>query len=152
MSEMLGNHQFMIHNFKAAARMFEAAIQNTAQTKPLRKKLIVCYTQMGEIEKVFELLIPFLDEDLDFLITVNPMEVECPCPELIHDIEHSLHSQQDLQTNYVKLGIYWLYLDIGQSVKYLELARNQSHFKAEIEVILTHLYERIKAEKFNLVN
>jgi len=122
MNEMLGNRFFMIRNYAAAAHEFEAVLAADPHTKPVRKKLIICYVQLGQIPEALELFLGLVEEDTEFIINTDPEADDCPCPELIFEEENGVKPQRGSKTSLAALGILWLYCDIHKSLEYFEQA------------------------------
>lgn len=55
MSEMLGNQYFLSRNFSKAKEAYEKVLFSEPQNDFIKKRLIICYTQTGEINKAFDL-------------------------------------------------------------------------------------------------
>jgi pentatricopeptide repeat protein len=124
MHEMLGNQYFLARNYFSAAENLEKALWKTPGEKTIRRRLIICYTQIGRIEKALELFLNLIKEDIDFITNVNLIDDDCPCSELIFDIENKAKSySQSVDTNIV-LGILWLFCDIDRSINYFEQAHS----------------------------
>ena len=86
MSEMLGNQYFMARKFAASVPEFEEALAKTRDTKMIRKKLIICYTQVGQIQRAFQLFHSLIKEDIEFIANTDVIADDCPCPELVTNL------------------------------------------------------------------
>lgn len=117
MSEMLGNQYFMARKYNNAITEFEEIIAENKANKPIRKKLIICYTQIGKILKSLEHFHQLISEDIEFIINTNVIEDDCPCPELITQAENSLFNNTESSDYYILLGILWLYCDKQKSIE-----------------------------------
>lgn len=124
MSEMLGNQYFMARKYDLAEPVLEECLRKTPENKSIRKKLIVCYTQTGKIELALHTFLSLIKEDIEFIINTDPIEDDCPCPELIYDLENSGKSVDSLLIEYEKLGILWLYCNVTKSLDYFNRALN----------------------------
>ena len=71
MSEMLGNQYFLARKYSLAAEQLEKALFNDPGSKGIRRKLVVCYTQTGDIDKALQLFLSLIKEDIDFVITMG---------------------------------------------------------------------------------
>ena len=68
MSEMLGNQYFLARNYSGAAQELEKVLREDSKNKAIRRKLIVCYTQIGEIQEALSLFLSLAKEDIGFII------------------------------------------------------------------------------------
>ncbi len=118
MSEMLGNHYFLARKYLLATKELEEALKKQPQNKAIRRKLVICNAQCGELERALDLLISLLEEDIEFITKSDPIFDDCPCPELAYELESQVDSDKKLATSNLKLGIFWLYCEIDKSIYY----------------------------------
>lgn len=136
MYEMKGNQYFLARNYKKAAENLEMALQIDPANKGIKRKLIICYVQTGLIDKAVELFISLSKEDISFIINTDPIEDDCPCPELVYDIEARQKAERlSLQQAQV-LGILWLYCDVEVSHSYFQKALEIDPSNSRIKTIL----------------
>jgi len=139
MFEMLGNQFFLVRNYARAAEVLEEALLQDSKNKAIRKKLIICYTQIGEIEKALDLFISFITEDIKFLIDTNLEADDCPCMELVFDMEKKLAQNRESLDYHLILGMLWLYCDLKKSIKYfnqtLKLDPNNQKMKSILGIL-----------------
>ncbi len=119
MSEMLGNQYFMARNYKAAVRELKPVYLKDALNKSVQRKLIIAYAQIGKIMKAFELFTLLVNEDVGFIITADPIFDDCPCPEIVKQLQSSPQQKISPDAN-IYNGILWLYCDPKISIKYFE--------------------------------
>ena len=122
MEEMLGNQYFLTRNYKRAIPEFEKALLKQPGHKQIRKKLILCYTQTGNATKALELFFNLVKEDINFIINTHPIDDDCPCPEIITEMENKQDNNQESVHFDIILGILWLYCDIHKSIHYFRKA------------------------------
>jgi tetratricopeptide (TPR) repeat protein len=89
-SEMLGNKYFLARNYENAAMNFQHTLQIDPINKSVKKKLIICYTQIGNIQKAFENFYQLVKEDIttsetDMLLMIvlvlnSLINTEISCP------------------------------------------------------------------------
>jgi hypothetical protein len=119
MSEMLANHYFMIRDFAKAVNTYESLNIKPGISKAIRKKMIICYVRTFQIEKALAEFCRLVEEDITFISKTDLKADDCPCPEIISEIEndeiHFVTPQKDLV-----MGILWLYCDHKISLKYLD--------------------------------
>lgn len=123
MFEMLGNQFFLVRNYARAAEMLEKALLVRRGDKQLRRKLIICYTQLGEVEKALTYFCDLIEEDLDFIIHIDPVEEDCPCPDLVHNMERLRRQNRESFDFAVIMGILYLYCDQKKSLVYFRKAQ-----------------------------
>jgi pentatricopeptide repeat protein len=122
MDEMLGNHYFLARNYARAAELLENALRADPKSKPIRRKIIICYAQTGKIEKALKVFLSLIKEDIDFVINTDPVDDDCPCPELVFQLENE-HQENQASIDYqLVLGMLWLYCNLQKSNYYFEKA------------------------------
>ena len=83
MSEMLGNRYFLARQFDKAVPYLEGALaQNPAMDK-IKKKLVVCLIQTGQIERAISLFHEIILKNPQIIIDTDTYYDDCPCAELI---------------------------------------------------------------------
>ncbi|MFH1195633.1 MAG: hypothetical protein V1720_07950 [bacterium] len=122
MSEMLGNQYFMARNYSAAAVELEECLKLHPANKSIRKKLIVCYTQIGKVQHALNEFYSLVQEDIKFIAETDPIRDDCPCPELVAKIEKLNPANSGSMEYNIMTGIMWLYCDASKSLPYFENA------------------------------
>lgn len=120
MSEMLGNHYFISRNYAQAIDAFSKSFHPSYPNNIL-KKIIICYITEGNLSIAKEYFLKILNEDPYIIINTDLVDEDCPCPDLINQIEDKLYpapSSDDLTS----LSILWLYCDIEKSIDYFNKA------------------------------
>ena len=123
MFEMLGNQFFLVRNYPRAAEMLEKALLVRRGDKQLRRKLIICYTQLGEVAKALSYFCDLIEEDLDFIINIDPVAEDCPCPHLLQNMERLRRQNYESFDFAVILGILYLFCDAKKSARYFRKAQ-----------------------------
>lgn len=124
-SEMLGNKYFLARNYRGAAQNLQFVLTQNPINIPARKKIIICYTQTGEIEKAFDNFYTLVKEDVSSIINTDPVADDCPCPELIAKYGKVYEYEKISFDMKLMLGMLWLYCDVNQSLKiFSELTAN----------------------------
>lgn len=123
MFEMLGNQFFLVRNYTRAAEMLEKALLVRRGDKQLRRKLIICYTQLGEIEKALAYFCDLIEEDLDFIINIDPVAEDCPCPDLLQNMKRLRNQNRESFDFSVIMGILYLFCDAKKSQSYFRKAQ-----------------------------
>ena len=124
MDEMLGNHYFLSRNYGRAAELLEKALRAEPKNKSIRRKLIICFAQTGHIDKALSAFLSLIKEDIDFIINTDPVDDDCPCPELVFNMEHGNVSDQESIDSTMVLGMLWLYCNLHKSFEYFTQAAN----------------------------
>lgn len=124
MSEMLGNYYFQIRNFKSALTEFESSLSTSLENSQLKKKLVICYVQQKKTNNALKLFIDIISKDISIITSSMLREKDCPCPQLIYDIENGSCTFKSDFNKFVALGILWLYCEINTSLKYFFRAKH----------------------------
>ncbi|MEW6196719.1 MAG: hypothetical protein AB1521_16350 [Bacteroidota bacterium] len=136
MSEMLGNYHFLVRNYLSAIKPLEKLIETEPCAKKAKKKLIVCYTQTGQLENALKLFYELIREDIDCITNTNPETEDCPCPHLTKDLECGLIERNDEYKLNIELGMLWLYCNKVKSLEYFEKAAEQNPADKKIASII----------------
>ena len=137
MHEMLGNQYFMIRNFSAAKQEFELAMEDYPGNLKIKKKLIVCYTQTGDVARAFRLFKELVETDIEIIVNTHPVADDCPCPELIPIIEkQEAISINPFEANLI-LAMLWLYCDKENSMRYFLKAQAQKSENTELAEVIS---------------
>ena len=147
MSEMLGNQYFIARNYAAAEFELEKSFTKQPDSKPLKRKLIICFTQTGKINRSLDMLTTLIQEDIDFLIDADVIHDDCPCPELVKKFENKKSETDYELEDKIMLAILWLYCDTGKSLKYFESVESQIPGNDQIQICLRVIQEYIKTQK-----
>jgi tetratricopeptide (TPR) repeat protein len=119
-SEMLGNKYFLARNYKGAAENFQHTLQTDPINKAIRKKLIICYTQIGQIQKAFDNFYKLVKEDIYFVIETDLVAEDCPCPELIDKYGTVLPYESGSSDMKLMLAMLWLYCSVTKSLEFFQ--------------------------------
>lgn len=123
MSEMLGNYYFQIRNFKSALAEFESSLSTSVENIQLKKKLIICYVQQEKLRNALKLFAEIISKDIRIISSTMLTEKDCPCPQLIYEIENGAYTFKNEFNKLVALGILWLYCEINTSFEYFFRAK-----------------------------
>ena len=139
MSEMLGNQYFMARNYARAAEELEQVLIKDPANKPVRRKLIICFNQTGNIRRALEIFLSLIKDDIDFIINTDPVDDDCPCPELVYDLEKQARPEAESVEYHLKLGMLWLYCDLRKSIEHFEKAGELEPDNPDVKKVLTIL-------------
>lgn len=145
MYEMLGNHYFMIRDYARAAEMLFRALRKDPKSKPMRRKLVICLTQIGQVRRALEVFLSLIKEDISFIINTDPVADDCPCPDLVFDMEQRWKKDQASLDHSLTLGMLYLYCDVGKSLEYFLRAVQLNPDDPMIKSAVTFI--RLRAEK-----
>lgn len=140
---MLGNQYFMARNYIAAANAFQKVLIEDPNNINARKKLIIAFTQIGKYNKAVDLFYSFISNHLNNIIETDPIKDDCPCPELVHNLEHLTQRGDESFTTYEVLGILWLYCDIHKSIECFKKALKIKPKDEKANAILVILNKRL---------
>jgi tetratricopeptide (TPR) repeat protein len=125
MSEMLGNQYFLARNYENAAKNLQFALDNDPLNKAVRKKLIICYSQTGEIQKAFNIFYNLVLEDVDCIINTDVVSDDCPCPDLVKHYGKIFPYEENSTDLKIMLGMLWLYCEVQTSLKFFKSVLNE---------------------------
>jgi pentatricopeptide repeat protein len=150
MSEMLGNRYFIARQFEKAIPQLEDFLDQDLNTDKIKKKLIICYIETGNIEKAFTFFCELVKKDPKIIIDTDPYYDDCPCGELIPNWESKLQLTQNSYGFYEVLGMLCLYCDITKSIKYFEKALPNTKNQTLINSIIKRLSDFSLQQNSNL--
>ena len=145
-SEMLGNQYFIVRKYKSAAISLGQVLSDNPNNNEAKKKLIICYTQLGEIEKALQLFKELIEDDIDLIINTNVEEDYCPCTELIAKYGNVLPYENNSRDLKLMLAILWLYCDISNSISFFKTLLEQEPDNKQIKSIISIIEERLKSK------
>ncbi len=122
MSEMLGNQYFMVRKYFDAKTEYENELIKYPANKSILKKLIICLTQTGEVQKALDHFYKLAITDIEYIIDTDPVRDDCPCVELIEQLKKSIGNYKNVFDEQVINGILWGYCDITNSIQHFEKA------------------------------
>ncbi|VAX29001.1 hypothetical protein MNBD_IGNAVI01-3087 [hydrothermal vent metagenome] len=117
MNEMLGNQYYLSERYKEASEQYEKALLINPTNYSIKKKLIICYLQIGDLQMALKIFTSLISENIQVLLNCNLDCENCPCQQKIYELENypaELSEKEKLEM----LGILWLYCDIYNSRKY----------------------------------
>lgn len=151
-SEMLGNQYFLAKKYASAAGNFQQTLLDDPQNKSVRKKLIICYIQTGEIRKALEVFKELIEEDIDFIINTDIKEDACPCIELIAKYGNVLPYEDNSVDMRIMLSILWLYCDVEKSLEFFKSLLDENVENEKISSIVKIIENRLKTKQPNKIN
>lgn len=144
MSEMLANQYFLARRFDKAQPMFAALLAKEPENLRAKKKLIICCTQLGELEQAERLFLEVLRANPYVIIDTDPQSEDCPCPELVEDLEQALKMLPPSAKQLNHLGILYSYCNAETALRYflrsLRVNCEQPSIQKAVD-ILTELQE-----------
>lgn len=128
----------MARKYQEAVKELEPIYLNEPENKNVRRKLIIGYIQTGKLMKGLELFTSLVKEDISFIVIADPIFDDCPCPEIVKELEPSPSESISPDVN-IYNGILWLYCDPKTSLKFFEKAiidfPENKELKETVEII-----------------
>ena len=152
MSEMLANHYFLNRNFLSAKSIYESILEKDTTNKSIKKKLTICYITTGEIDKALNLFLSQIKDDIDFVITTDIHSEDCPCPELISQIENEEILFKNENEKTTALGMLWLYCSLEKSIDFFKKVEVKNPDDKIIKEINSNLINKLVTNKQNSIN
>jgi tetratricopeptide (TPR) repeat protein len=136
MSEMLGNKYFQSRNYSMAASTFSKVYTSDPHNLSVRKKMIICFTQTGELSKAFDFFYALVKENIKYIINTDLVGDDCPCEELANKYGKILPYEANSNDLKLLLGMLWLYCDVDKSLSFFtQLELIQPNKKKYSEII-----------------
>lgn len=153
MSEMLGNQYFLSRNFLKAKEAYETVLLRDPQNDFVKKRLIICYTQSGEIDKAFDLFYEIVKKDIDILITTDIIRDDCPCPELLSKYGNVKPDEESSRDTKLMLGMLWLYCDAEMSLEFFDSLAKEDTTNFKFVEVMNKIKSKInKSQGYNSFN
>ena len=144
-SEMLGNKYFLARKYKNAAENFQHTLQADPINKSVRKKLVICYTQIGQIQKALENFYILVKEDVNFIMETDIVADDCPCPELIDKYRSVFPYEKDSFDLKLMLAMLWLYCDAKKSLEFFKRILIEEPSDLRMKEIVSSIEKNIKS-------
>jgi tetratricopeptide (TPR) repeat protein len=144
-SEMLGNKYFLARKYENAAMNYQYTLQNNPVNKTARKKLIICYTQIGQIKKAFENFYQLVKQDINFILETDPIADDCPCIELTNKYGNILPYENESYDLKLMLSMLWLYCNPEKSLEFFKRVLVENPTDQKIKEIVCIIEEKIKS-------
>jgi len=148
MNEMLANQLFMARKYSDALPLLEKTIADNPNHKGAKRKLIICYAQTGEIRKSAVLFDSLIQEDIQFIIDADPINDDCPCPEIIEKVDHTIKVAEKDLNSIIQLAILMLYCDAEKSLTLFDQAQNM----APNDELVKHIFNTIQNHNLTALN
>lgn len=148
MNEMLGNQLFMARSYSEALKNLQNALLDNPDNKSIKRKLIICYAQTGDIYKSLNLFYELIKEDIQFIIDADPILDDCPCNEIIDQLEEQTDFNYDLFESKIYQGIIWLYCDAEKSLASFLKASEVNNSNEVVQSVIEQI-ENYRATKSN---
>lgn len=147
MSEMLGNQYFLSRNFSKAKEAYEKVLESEPENDFIKKRLIICHTQTGEIKKAFELFYEVVKRNIELITKTDIVADDCPCPELISRYGNIKPDEECSYDSKLMLGILWLYCSIEKSFEFFDALAAEEDSDIKIKEIRDLIKEKINQSK-----
>ena len=147
MSVMLGNRYFIARQYEKAISLLEEALPNSNTPEKIKKKLVICYVQVGKIERALMHFHDLIRIDPKIIIDTDPYHDDCPCYVIIPSWEKKLKNEVHVQEYYESLGMLYLYCNKDRSTQYFEKALANTKFITVISSILKILNQKVTVKQ-----
>lgn len=147
MSEMLGNQYFLSRNFTKAKEVYEKILESEPQNNFVKKRLVICYTQTGEINKAFNVFYEIIKNEIDVIINTDIVADDCPCPELINKYGNIKPTDECSRDSRVMLGILWLFCSTEKSLEFFESLSSEEKSDMRIPEVRNIIKEKLNQTK-----
>lgn len=131
---MLGNQYFLVGRYYDAIKELENALVSDPSNNQIKKKLIICYIKTNEIEKAFDIFNQLINQDISLILESNNLNDNCPCSEIIYELENANIIKDQNQNNLV-LGMMWLFFNAKNSINYFQKVIGIESIKLVIKLI-----------------
>jgi hypothetical protein len=101
-----------------AASTYSKVYSSNPHNLSVRKKLIICLIQTGELSKAFDFFYHLVQKNIEFIIKTDPKSEDCPCSELTDKYGKILPYEENSADLKLLLGILWLYCDAKKSLSF----------------------------------
>lgn len=140
---MLGNQYFLSRNFSKAKEAYENVLKAEPQNDYVKKRLIICYTQTGEILKAFDLFYDIVKRDIEVITNTDLVADDCPCPELISKYENIKPNGECSRDAKLMLGMLWLYCNAQTSLEFFNMIASEEKSDIRINEIRNIIQDKI---------
>ena len=139
MSEMLGNRYFLARQFDKAIPYLEEALRQSPNGDKIKKKLILCYIQTGQIERAFALFSELVEKNPNIIIDTDIYYDDCPCNELIPEWERK-SQQENSSVEYLEiLAMLYLYCNVERSRYFFQKASRKAKDPSKIIWVMSRI-------------
>lgn len=152
MSEMLANHYFLVRNFPSAKSLFEKILKNDNSNNKIKKKLIICCVITGDFNQALDLFISQIKNDINVILNTDINSEDCPCTDLIAQIENQDKFFSSEPDRLAGVGILWLYCNLEESVKYFSKLKVISPNDERYSTILSILTNKMITTNKGTIN
>jgi hypothetical protein len=152
MSEIQGNQYFLARNLTNAAKNLQYALVFDPLNKPVRKKLVICYLQIGETQKALNTFYNLIIEDIVCIINTDSVSDDCPCPELVTHYGTILPYQENSTDLKIMLDMLWLSCDVQKSMSFFHSLIDENIENEKISSIVKINDSRLKTKQQNIIN
>ena len=133
---MLGNRYFIARQYDKSIKILEEALLVSSNPEKIKKKLIICYVQIGKVEPALMHFHDLIRKDPKIIVDTDPYHDDCPCYEIIPEWEESIKRGELPQGYYESLAMLYLYCNKEQSISYFKKSLTNTKYKSIIASIL----------------
>jgi hypothetical protein len=136
---MLANQYFLTRKYEQAQSILDMLLAQQPDNLGVKKKLIICCTQTGHTDYAEKLFLEVLRENPFIIIDTDPRSEDCPCPELVKDMEQRFDATRPTVVELNQLGILYLYCDPKASLncfcRSLNISCEQTRIREAVAIL-----------------
>ena len=121
MSEMLANNYFIVRDYAKAREVFLQLPEPVRDDCRVLKKLILCEIFLSQPYKALHYLLTILRRDPAIIIKIDIDTEDCPCRDLIIELEERAGYSDGDERSILSLAMLWLYCNLQRAMEYLDL-------------------------------
>ncbi|GAB4299694.1 MAG: hypothetical protein Kow0098_26470 [Ignavibacteriaceae bacterium] len=146
MNEMLGNQYFLARNYLKAKSAYEAVLKEHPQNLTVRKRIVICYIECGEISQAFNVFYALVVDDIETIINTNPAADDCPCPELVKNYGTILPYEENSRDLKLMLAMLWLYCNPEKSLEFFKKLKTENPGERRFEEICNLVQKKLSVK------
>lgn len=143
MCEMLANQYFMMRRYPEAMEIFEKIYPKEKSNVKVIAKLIICLIYNKNVDKAFQIFIDNVSNDPLIFFNTALKNEDCPCSDIIKNIENDFLLIEGKVEKKIALGILWSYCDINKATEIFEQNNLEYNKYLVPEIILTQMKNTI---------
>lgn len=118
---MLANNYFIVRDYAKAKETFLRLPEELRDDCRVMKKLILCEIFLSEPRKALDYLLVILRRDPEIIVKTDIDTEDCPCRDLIIELEERTGYSDGDERNVLSLAMLWLYCNVNRAIDYLNL-------------------------------
>lgn len=140
---MLANQFFMARKYKEALPLLVDSLKKFPDDKGIKRKLIICYNQTGDLHNSLQLFHSLILTDIEFIINAHPIYDDCPCSEIIKKYNNKNELTIEGLDSTLHFAILMLFCDTKQALNLFKKAVMLSPEDKQIREITSKIEEYV---------